>query len=126
MGQQQLLLIVLVMILVGIATIIAITTTQQASAESNIDAVRQEILQAHAQSRVFFTKPEMMGGGGSSFSAITLNDLLLAEENDNARYEIIETSADNFTLSYIPHYRDGTYTATISYDQITWNGESEE
>ena len=126
MGQQQLLLIVLIMLLVGIATVIAITTTQQASAESNMDAVRLEILQAHAQSRAFYQTPAMYGGGNRSFSAVTLNDLLLAEENDNARYEIIETSADNFTLSYIPHYRDGTYTATFSYDQITWNGESEE
>jgi len=126
MGQQQLLLIVLVMLLVGIATVIAIRTTQQASAESNMDAVRLEILQAHSHARVFYTKPFMMGGGSSSFDGVTLNDLLLSEENDNARYEIIETSADNFTLSYIPHYRNGTYTATISYDQITWNGESEE
>ena len=126
MGQQQLLLIVLVMLLVGIATVIAITTTQQASAESNMDAVRLEIFQAHSHARVFYTKPAMMGGGNSSFDGVTLNDLLLTEENDNARYEIIETSAENFTLSYIPHYRDGTYTATISYDQITWNGESDE
>lgn len=126
MGQQQMLLVVLITILVGIATIVAINTFQDAHDGANMDAIRQDILQAHSQSQVFYSKPVQLGGGGGSFSMITLQDILLPEENDNATYEITETSDDSFTLSYEPRSLSETFTATISYDVITWNGESEE
>lgn len=126
MGQQQMLLVILITILVGIATIVAINTFQDAHEGANMDAVRQEIFQAHSQSQSFYSKPVQLGGGGGSFSMITLSDILLPEENDNALYEITETSDDSFTLSYKPQSLEGTYTATISYNEVTWNGESEE
>lgn len=120
MGQQQMMLVVLVTILVGLATMIAINTFQAAHDEANIDAVRQDILTAHNYSRAYYTKSVQMGGGGGSFSEITMDDILLSEENDNAVYEIIATSGNEFTLSYIPQYRGEVYTVTIRFDEIIW------
>lgn len=116
-------LVVLVVILVGIATIVAINTFQEAHREANTDAVRQDILMAYNYSRTYFTKPVQMGGGGGSFSEITLDDILLPEENDNAVYEIIATSGNEFTLSYISQYSGETYTVTIRFDEIIWEDE---
>ena len=45
MGQQQLLLVILVTIIVGIATVVAINTFSSASEQANIDAARQDMLQ---------------------------------------------------------------------------------
>jgi Tfp pilus assembly protein PilE len=126
MGQQQLLLVILVTIVVGIATFVAINTFQLAHDESSLDAIRQEIHQAHAQSKVYFLKSTSMGGGSSSYTNITIHDLLLQDENEYAIYSLSETSAKNFTLSYTPHFNNQTYSVTISFDEIFWNGESDE
>jgi Tfp pilus assembly protein PilE len=126
MGQQQLLIVILVTIVVGIATFVAINTFQQAHDESAYDAVRQDILQAQAQSKAFYLKSISMGGGGGTFSEISLKHLLLTDYNENANYEIDETSVDDFTLSYTPHFNQRTYTVTIRFDEIIWNGEKEE
>lgn len=40
MGQQQLLLVILVTIIVGIATVVAINTFSSAADSANLDAVR--------------------------------------------------------------------------------------
>ncbi|MDZ7715010.1 MAG: hypothetical protein U5J95_02240 [Balneolaceae bacterium] len=44
MGQQQLLLVILVTIIVGIATVVAINTFSSASDSANVDAVRGDLL----------------------------------------------------------------------------------
>ncbi|MDZ7806938.1 MAG: hypothetical protein U5K71_07465 [Gracilimonas sp.] len=43
MGQQQLLLVILVTIIVGIATVVAINTFGSAADSANLDAVRQDV-----------------------------------------------------------------------------------
>ncbi len=71
MGQQQLLLVILVTIIVGIATVVAINTFSSASDSANIDSVRQDMV-AFASSAVgYYMKPEMLGGGGGDFSGLT-------------------------------------------------------
>src|SRR6056297_3557785 len=67
MGQQQLLLVILVTIIVGIATVVAINIFGDAAEQANKDAVRQDLLAASAQAQGVYTRPIMMGGGGGSF-----------------------------------------------------------
>ncbi|MEX0639177.1 MAG: hypothetical protein WD094_01850, partial [Balneolaceae bacterium] len=78
MGQQQLLLVILVTIIVGIATVVAINTFGTAADSANLDAVRQDVAQIAAASQSFYMKPTMLGGGGRSFSAVTFNDFAFA------------------------------------------------
>jgi len=75
MGQQQLLLIILVTIIVGIATVVAINTFSSASNSANVDAVRQDLLSMASTAQQYYMKPDMMGGGGNSFSKISMDDL---------------------------------------------------
>ena len=123
MGQQQLLIVILVTIVVGIATIVAVNTFQQSHESANMDAVRQDILMAHAQSKSFFLKSTSMGGGNGSYTNITIDELLVLNDNEYANYSISETSVDNFTLSYTPHFNNQTFSVTISFDEIIWNEE---
>lgn len=94
MGQQQLLLVILVTILVGIATVVAINVFGTQAEEANVDAVRQDILGAAAQAQGYYTRPDMMGGGGNSFGGIEINDLGIAgvtndsPNNQNGSYEL--------------------------------------
>ena len=69
MGQQQLLLVILVTILVGIATVVAINVFGSAAENANRDAVRQDLLAASAQAQGLWTSPVMLGGTGGDFAA---------------------------------------------------------
>lgn len=64
MGQQQLLLLVLGAIIVGLAIVVGINLFGQGAVKANEDAVRQDILSMMARAEEFYRKPTMMGGAG--------------------------------------------------------------
>lgn len=74
MGQQQLLLVILVTIIVGIATVVAINIFGDAADQANRDAVRQDLLAASAQAQGIWTKPELMGGANRDFGGDALSE----------------------------------------------------
>jgi hypothetical protein len=122
MGQQQLLLIILVTVIVGLATVIAINTFQSAAEEANVDAIRQDILQAQAHATGYAIKPVHIGGGGGSYEGISLLSLSLPHENEHAVYSLGEVSDDSFQIVAVSS-RGFTVTATISGDEIEWERE---
>lgn len=75
MGQQQLLLVILVVVLVGIATVIAISVFGTASSSLNNDAVRQDLVSISASVQGYLQKPPMLGGGGGSFEGFDFNKI---------------------------------------------------
>lgn len=109
MGQQQLLLVILVTIIVGIATVVAINTFGAAADSANLDAVRQDVAQIAAAAQGYYMKPAMLGGGGRSFEGITFNDIAfsasaisdggLAALNENGIYVISDADDDDFTIT---------------------------
>lgn len=149
MGQQQLLLVILVTIIVGIATVVAINTFGTAADQANVDAVRQDMLQIAASAQQFYMRPTMLGGGGRSFAGISFNDFAFAGDletdpedddavplkatNENGMYEITSSSDDSFVLVGHPASRvegalgfnsdaeGGALTMTVSQDDAEWN-----
>jgi hypothetical protein len=71
-GTQQLLLIILGAIVVGISVVIGITIFGKSTQESNTDAVIEDCLRLGTQAQEYFLKPKALGGGGQSFTGITL------------------------------------------------------
>jgi len=57
MGQQQLLLVILVTIIVGIATVVAINTFGSAADAANIDAVRNDVAAIASGAQGYYMKP---------------------------------------------------------------------
>jgi len=145
MGQQQLLLVILVTIIVGIATVVAINTFSASADSANVDAVRQDVAQLAASAQGYFIKPAMLGGGGNDFTDVTFNDVTfpadsistdgLTAMNANGVYVIASTTAANFTVEAHPASGiTGALTlsstvaeavdqldATISADNLAWN-----
>ncbi len=120
MGQQQLLIVILVTILVGIATVVAINVFQETQEQTNKEAVILDMTTAVADARAYFNKPTMLGGGGKSFSDIDLDDLVLEPSNENATYEISNRSQGSFTLTGTPTSGTDPIVLTIYNDGITW------
>ena len=119
MGQQQLLLVILITIIVGIATIVAINNMRSTHDASVYEAIQQDIMQAQSQSIAYHKKALMMGGGGGSYIGMTLEDILLPEENENATYQMNNVTQESFTILATTVY-GFSVTATITGDEVEW------
>jgi hypothetical protein len=86
MGTQQLLLIVLGIILLGIMVVGAVFIFQDQSAASNRDEVANDLVHLAAQAQKFYRKPAVLGGGSTSFSGLTLLGLTNHPTNENGSY----------------------------------------
>lgn len=136
MGQQQLLLVILVTIIVGIATVVAINTFGAAADSANLDAVRQDVAQIAAAAQGYFMKPNMLGGGGRSFEGITFNDIAFSATeisdngliaiNENGRYILpdVGENAEDFEITAHPA-SDATYVAGLDGAAATNIGTAE-
>ena len=95
MGQQQLLLIVLGVIIVGIAVVVGINVFTVSSANSNRDAVISDLTTLAAMSQQYYRKPTAMGGGGNTFTGWEIPQSL--ESTANGSYDETVT-ANSITL----------------------------
>jgi hypothetical protein len=68
MGQQQLLLIVLGVIIVGIAIVVGINLFNANAESSAKDGVVSDCTNLAAMAQQFYKKPTAMGGGGNAFT----------------------------------------------------------
>ena len=98
MGQQQLLLIVLGVIIVGIAVVVGINVFTAQNTNSNRDAVTSDLTQLAAMAQQFYKKPTALGGGGNAFTNWVIPDNM--KKNPN-----------------------GTYTATVTATEVTLVGK---
>lgn len=118
MGQQQLLLVILVTIVVGIATVVAINIFGTSAEQANQDAVRQDLAQIATSAQGWYIKPQMLGGGNNSFAGVTFRDItfpadsvssnFLTAYNMNGTY-VIQSGADatSFTVRGYPSSQAG-------------------
>ena len=97
MGQQQILLIVLAVIVVGIAIIIAINLFGANSTTTNREAVIAGLTNLATVAQQYYMRPTNLGGGGNSFTGFTVPLALTSTA-------------------------DGTYTATTSATSVTLVG----
>jgi Tfp pilus assembly protein PilE len=118
MGQQQLLLVILVTILVGIATVVAINTMQESRVNANHDAVRQVMLDASTRAQGYYIKHESMGGGGKSFQNITMEVIEVEPDNEHGTFSITDSGTDSFTITAIPAAGGDNIVGVVYADSI--------
>ncbi len=73
MSQTQILLLVLISILVGIAVIMAVNIFTENAASANLDRVTAFLVVLGAKSQKHYRVPAWLGGGGHSFYKLTAN-----------------------------------------------------
>ncbi len=149
MGQQQLLLVILVTIIVGIATVVAINVFSTSAASANKDSVRQDVLVIASSAQGYYMKPKMMGGGNNTFTGMTFKDINFPAEsisengmmayNLNGTYELNTDDGATFTVTAYPASDDNysasdpftqsgveTMEATVAKNDIDWDDIEEE
>ena len=107
MGQQQLLLIVLSVFIVGISVVVGIQTFSSSAAAANQDAVVADLTKMGSDAQGWYRKPSMLGGGGSSFGNTTLTllgypttpaDVAGSYATSNGDYSITSRSGSDFVI----------------------------
>ena len=83
MGQQQLLLLVLSAIIVGVSIMIGINMFTSSAVQANQDAVVQDCMMIAARAQEWWRKPAAMGGGNRTFTGVTLTALNIDSVNVN-------------------------------------------
>jgi hypothetical protein len=84
MGQQQLLLIILGVIIVGIAIAVGLSLFSAQSVQSNRDAIINDLNNLAAQAYQFRIRPQSMGGGQGDYTTFAIPSKM--KTNENATY----------------------------------------
>ena len=98
MGQTQILLIVLSVIIVGVAVAVGIDQFAENALTSNRDAVAADCQRIISQSMQYYHKPTSLGGGGNAFTGLTFNKIGVDTLNQNGSYSLTVTDADNIQI----------------------------
>jgi Tfp pilus assembly protein PilE len=91
MGTQQILLIVVGLIIVGIMIAIGIFMFKDQAAATNRDSITNDLVQLAAQAQKYYRRPAVLGGGSGSFLNVTLQNLTSKPTNANGTYAISGT-----------------------------------
>ena len=120
MGQQQLLLIVLGVIIVGIAVVVGINLFNANAEESTKDGVVSDCTNLGAMSQQYYKKPTSMGGGGNSFVGWVLPGTGVAGGLDSTAYGMYTANAvaASVTITGTPHEYDWTVETTVTATTI--------
>ena len=110
MGQQQLLLIVLGVIIVGIAVVVGINLFQSSARDANRNAVIQDLNTLAAKAQEYYRKPTSLAGGGNSFVGFTIPTGL--GSNGNGTYTISSAGTATAIVFTGVGTEDGNTTGT--------------
>lgn len=88
MGQQQLLLIVLGVIIVGIAIIMGINLFQANAVEAKRNNVTNELVNLASHAQQYYLKPKALGGGSRSFAGWKIPNELVTTANGHYEADV--------------------------------------
>ena len=75
MGQQQLLLLVLGIVIVGLAVVVGIQAFGENQKKSNSDAITNDVIRIASDAQAWALKPAAFGGGNGKFDTVGLEKL---------------------------------------------------
>ncbi len=98
MGQQQLLLVVLGILIVGIAILVGIYIFRANAIEAKRNTITNELINLAGLAQQYYLKPAAMGGGNKSFAGWKIPNPLIVTAN--GRFEA-SINADNVIITGI-------------------------
>lgn len=114
MGQQQLLLIILGVIIVGVAIAVGLSMFTAQSVGANRDAIVGDLIDLAAGAYQFRIRPWTMGGGNGSYVGYALPATL--QSNENASYAITSVTAGQIAFTGTSAQGYGSVSATFGTD----------
>lgn len=113
MGTQQLMLVILGVILVGIAIAVGISTFQAQNVRSNLDAMINDLNHIAANAYQYRMRPAKLSGGEGDYSLYEIPPKL--SSNSNATYSIVRKNQN--TMAFLATSAlDAANTIAVSID----------
>ncbi len=118
MGQQQLLLIILAIVVIGLAIAGGIQLFTAMNISSNKDGITHDLLGLGRYAYGYKLRPIPLGGGGNCYTGFIIPPRLIG--NENATYSADAT--DNaVTLTAVSKYGYGTISAVLDSNGVLGN-----
>lgn len=96
MGSQQLLLLILGTLTVGLMLTFAIVMFGDSAAASNRDAISSELTSYASKAQLYYRKPRVLGGGGGTFTGFSLGGPSVTDYNGT--FSVSSTSPTKLTI----------------------------
>ena len=127
MGQQQLHLIVLGIIIVGLSIAVGLIRFNTNAIQSNRDAVILDLNNLSSDAITYYKKDDTFSGGNYSFLGFTMSDQL--NDNENGIYTVISIQPQRIIFQGVGVEKEGdsgcNQSNNITYQLIVEPTESE-
>lgn len=127
MGSQQLLLIVVGVVLIGIMIAIGMEMFKDQASATSRDAISNDLVHYAVQAQKYHRKPAVIGGGQNSFNGLTLSYITKQASNANATYVLSPdpaSASDLFVTVSGTGFHTGTDGTTPVKLEVTVWGDS--
>jgi len=121
MGSQQLLLIAVGVVIVGIMVAVGMTMFHDQAASTNRDEVANDLAHFASIARSYYRRPSTYGGGSYSFHGLTMAKITSKPSNENGSYSLTPDPVggypDHVTLTGVGTESglDGTNVRVVMY-----------
>jgi len=112
MGQQQLLLLILSALIISIAMIAGINRFVEGTRIGDEDEIRQALTTIAARAQGWYRRPRLLGGGGRSFSEITLTKINFKPGTISGNLSLSDLQQGSFRVTGTS-VEDSTWSLTI-------------
>lgn len=120
MGQQQLLLIVLGTIIVGVAIVVGINMFNTGAVNAERDALLQDVNNVASSAASFWRKPSALGGGNRSFVGVSdVTTFGSDSSNANGVYIMSSVTATSFVVTATGANEGVIVVASISQQGVS-------
>jgi len=99
MGQQQMLLVLLAIVIVGIAIVLGITMYQENALAASQDEVRDSLMTVAARAQGWYRRPAMLGGGARSFVNITWERINFDSATTSGFFNLSDKQQESFRVT---------------------------
>jgi hypothetical protein len=113
MGQTQLLLVILGVILVGVAIFIGVQMFQHHAVDDVRNAVMTDLNNYAARALAYYGKSTAQGGGNKSFTGVTMSMIFPQSQNVNGHYYVESAEGDDCVLVGVGNAIAGTDSIRI-------------
>lgn len=126
MGQQQLLLLVLGVLIVGVAIVVGIDMFYGNSIQANKDALINDLNNLSSDAYTYYARARMMGGGSGSYSGYVVNVSYASTDNGDITQQIAPDGR-SVTFTATSRHGYGTIQAVLNdvgqLTSITYSGD---
>jgi hypothetical protein len=98
MGSQQLLLILVGVIVVGLMITVGLDMFKDQASSTNRDSIANDLTNYSAQAQKYYRRPVSMRGGGYSFNGLRFADITVNPTNANGTYALSPDPASSSDL----------------------------